>query len=524
VSRLRREDWAGAAVALGGLGLIAVSAVLLRSTHGGDPSIYLSYSRNFADGHIFEFNPGEFSSGSTSPLWAAILALPYLLGLGATGAKVLGAAFTCAAFALSVAAAARATGSLLAAAVAGLYVVVMLTLSGLLLYESALIVALVALSVLLGLRLAERRKSGEPLTARELVPLALVWAAIPLSRPDAVLLVVIQIAALWWFAAARDLRDLGRLLAAAAAAAIPALAYYAYSLIELGTPSTSSQGRAFQFQELADHRLGALCPDNKTLRFVCSRPAIWGFLAAFVGVAVLVRRGSRWLALYAAGAIAAYLLVLTFVTPGDYDTSRYLLPLAPLVVVAAAAALRAATSNRLALVLAGVVAVLLGVAAVDVPVDARNGRDGDRYSLETVAHKDAAAIVNARAARGDVVLAYEVQVRYWLRDDLSVLSLDGITDGKVADYAERDIAGFLRRYRPRLWIIDTSTDRGGRPYLGRSVLGTAARRLADDPSLQATTAGGFTFRVVERRRGPLPYRFGAWRMVVEIDYGAGPRG
>jgi hypothetical protein len=81
------------------------------------------------------------------------------------------------------------------------------------------------------------------------------------------------------------------------------------------------------------------------------------------------------------------------------------------------------------------------------------------YTFDTITQRSAARIVNGLAAPGDRVLAYEVQSRYWLRRDVEILSLDGITDGKVFPYEKRGrLPAFLLRYRPRFWIADTATD------------------------------------------------------------------
>ena len=59
-----------AAVAAAALGaaVVTVAAYRLFHTFFGDPTIYLIYARNAAHGDVFSFNPGHFSSGSTSPL------------------------------------------------------------------------------------------------------------------------------------------------------------------------------------------------------------------------------------------------------------------------------------------------------------------------------------------------------------------------------------------------------------------------------------------------------------------------
>jgi hypothetical protein len=85
-------------IAAAGALAIAYTAYRLRDRYIGDAAIYLPYARNAADGHLFQFNVGEFSSGSTSPLWALVLALPYLFGAGIGGAKVMAALVAVVAF------------------------------------------------------------------------------------------------------------------------------------------------------------------------------------------------------------------------------------------------------------------------------------------------------------------------------------------------------------------------------------------------------------------------------------------
>ena len=46
-----------------------------------DAWIHQTYARNLAQNGRLEFTPGVMSTGSTAPLWTALLALGYLLGL-----------------------------------------------------------------------------------------------------------------------------------------------------------------------------------------------------------------------------------------------------------------------------------------------------------------------------------------------------------------------------------------------------------------------------------------------------------
>jgi hypothetical protein len=111
-----------------------------------------------------------------------------------------------------------------------------------------------------------------------------------------------------------------------------------------------------------------------------------------------------------------------------------------------------------------------------------------------------------------------VQTRYFLRPDVTLLSLDGITDGLVAPYlASADLASFIRRYRPTLWIANNAGSY--RPYLGRSILQRALDALGDSPATAATyTESGITFESVARRTRPMPRGFAGWTMLVRITY------
>lgn len=510
---------------LAGLALVAGAAVVMRRTYGGDPTIYLPYARNLADGRLFQYNPGEFSSGSTSPLWAVLLSIPYLLGAGFKGAKAFAALWTAAAYLLSFAAARRVTGSNVAAGIAALWVVTALTLTGLLIFESSLAVALVAGSLWLTARVAERQAEGRSLDARALAPLVLLWAALPLARPEAAVLVPIQAAAVL-LAGTRRRRELALTIGAMAVAALPAAGYFGYSLVEFGVASMSTEGRSLALRETSTERLGPLYLSNDALEYLFSSPAVFAFVPALAGLVIMARRPiARAVALHALAGIGAYVFLVSFVSPGSFDTSRYLLPIAPFLVVGVAGALRAVSGTRVAVPAFLVAAALLGIPAADMLFDDARTLARGQFTFDNITQREAAERVNALAAPGDEVLAFEVQSRYFLRDDVDVLSLDGITDGRAFEYIERkDVAGFLRRYRPRFWIADTSTDidprRPGtalRPYLEDSVLTAAVKRARANPDLGRTSVAGIEFRLMALRP-KLPHTSGAWTMVFELRY------
>ena len=91
---VRPAAWLDPALMVVAATLVVAIGIVLFGTFWGDPVIYLPYARNIASGDFFSYNPGEFSSGSTSPLWAVLLSIPYLAGTGHGGAKVFSLLFT----------------------------------------------------------------------------------------------------------------------------------------------------------------------------------------------------------------------------------------------------------------------------------------------------------------------------------------------------------------------------------------------------------------------------------------------
>jgi hypothetical protein len=517
ISLRERYLWLAPAIVAASLAIILLMGLLLFRTYWGDPAIYLPYARNIARGDFFSYNPGAFSSGSTSPLWALLLSIPFLLGVGPAGAKVFSLLATLLAYLLVLATARRMSGGKLAAALASLYLVEMMTLYGVLMYESSLVVALVALGIAAGERVARRAGGGEPLRFADLLPLILVWGALPVSRPDAVVLVVLQLAALWLGPLRRSMRGGVMLLSAALIAAVPSLFYFGYSQITLGTISVSSRCRAFALHEMAQ-RLGPLLYSKSALGYLGS--ILYAILLAAIGLDLFRQESRRgWFAWYGGAALLFYPLLLVFASPVTNDLSRYFLPIAPIIVVAVARTLRqwdgaSPVRWKLAALTLGVLFLVKPAASV-----LGDGFDQSRrgYGFEEIMEREAMEKINAIAHRGDTVLAYEVQDRYYLRDDIGLLSLDGITDGKVAPYLESgDMGAFLRRYRPAYWVANNSVDY--RPYLERSILSSVAESFRLDSTRRELRQDGITFRVIERRSRPMPKGFAGWTMILGLSY------
>jgi len=506
-------------VLLLGLATILLAGLMLFRTFWGDPSIYLPYAVNIAHGDFFSYNPGQFSSGSTSPLWAVLLSIPYLLGTGYVGAKIFSLLTTLIAFALVFHAVRRINGPTLGPALATLFVVEMMALYGVLMYESSLVVILVTLALLAGDRLIREEASDGRGRISTLLLLGAVWGALPLTRPDAVVIVPMQILALWGFAGERTPRRLVRLLAVAAVAAIPSALYFGYSLATLGTVSVSSKCRGFALHEAA-RQIGPISFSLPALAYLGA--ILYILLPAAAGLDLQRRNErTRWLSMLGAMLLVVYPVMLVFISPVTNDLARYFLPIAPVIVLAAGRAFarweeRQGIGGRWTLLVA-----LVLVAFVVKPVGAVFGNAFDQstrgYRFDEIVDREAVDTVNAVARPGQTVLAYEVQDRYYLRDDLGILSLDGITDGKVAPYlASADMATFLKRYRPDYWIANDAVDE--RPYLAKSILREVVDVFRFDSARSEYTVDGITFTLLKRRERAMPRGFAGWTMLFSLRY------
>ncbi|MDX6672998.1 MAG: hypothetical protein QOH11_416 [Solirubrobacteraceae bacterium] len=493
---------------------IVVVAVLLIHTFWGDPSIYLSYARNFARGDLFRFDPGgQFSSGVASPLWEGLLSVPFVFGGGSTGARVWSLAIALVAFVVVVGTAHRLTRSALAAGFASFFLVSAFALYAALGYDSAVVISLAALSIVAGESATKHFEEGR-VDVRSVLPLLAVWAALPLARPDASVLVVLELVALATAPPARGRRKTLLLMGAAALAAMPAFAYYGYSQLTLGSYTVSNSTRAIDQKRAADS-LGPLLYSKPAFEYLAS---IWyALLLAAIGIwRFWSTNGRRWLAIYAGTAIAAYCLLLVFY-PVTFYMQRYFLPVAAFIAVGIAQALVYLWRRRLVGIGAVILSVLLLTLSLRDAVDSARQQRAKPYSFNEIMERGVTTRLNQIAPRHATVLAYEVQARFLLRDDLRLLSLNGITDGKVAPYRpKRDMAAFLQRYRPTYWIANDPVKT--LPYTRSSILDTVIRRYESNPRQRTIGAAGIRFELIARRPHPPPVGFAGWRFLFKLGY------
>lgn len=486
---------------LGGVA-VAATGLLLWDTYWGDPTIYLAFARNIARGDFFAFNPGEFSSGSTSPLWACVLALPHAIGLGAAGAKALALVVAVAAWIALVVLVRSLHGGHASGLLAISPAATAVAVPAALLYESGLVVVAGCGALLLGDRLVR-----DP-SRRRLVGLVAVWAALPLLRPEMALFVPLQAFVLATAMPRHRWRALGL---GVLVSAIPAAIDFGTSRTVLGVWSLAGHARGVAMREHAAY-VGPIAVSKALALHLLGTSAV--LLVAAIGFDRLRRDPERrWLAMFGVSAVVLHLTLLAVVVPVADDVARYLLPIAPIVAVAVAHGLDALALGRRAAITTAAAVVFLGVlpwAGLARAVVVQRARG---LTLDEITEREATDLVDAIARPGDAVLAYEVQARYGLRDDVALYSLDALTDARMLDaLGTGDLGEYLRAHRPRFWIVNAAVS--SRRHLKGGILDRARQALT---TTDTAVVDGITFRVLHRRTRPIPPRTAGWEMIVQIE-------
>ena len=453
-----------------GLAAVAAGAWMLGGTFHGDPTIYLVYARNAAEGHLFEFNPGTFSSGVASPLWTLVLAVPFVVGAGITGAKIWTAVWALTALASTTLAVRRLTGSTLAATIGAAVAVPGLAYYGVMTYDSGLTVTLVALSLI---------ARGPALAG--------IWALMFFDRPELAIVIGLEALALGW----------RRFVPLAALAALPAGVYYAYSHVTLGSYSVSNVTRTIDNTELAT-RVGPLLVSGPALDYLLG-------MAPLAAIAALGLWSNRRHALVVGGVLAAFAAVLVLY-PVTLYVQRYALAAMPLLALGVGLAI--ARFRLLAIAVGALVATPALAWLVAASLAGQHG-----FMFDVVTERTVVERLNTLAPPQATVLGYEVQDRWYLRSDLDYLAVNGLTDGLITPWRERgDVTGYLKTYCPAIWIANDQ-DFGVAYYRG-TILETAYRELMT--GRMQIELEGITFTVVDRPAPPLSGFAGA-RMLVRLD-------
>ena len=199
--RLGRSDvlWLASLLLVGclTLGAFALTAQRFTGGQGGVPLddawIHFQFARNLARGDGLSFNPGEPTSGSTAPLWTALLAAVYFVGGGfPVAGQVLSGVCFLAALVATYALTLRLTGTRWAGWLAGAIVAVngRMVWAGLSALETTLFAALSLLAI--GAHITDRTAGRYRLGTAALFGLA------ALTRPEGYLLFALSLADFLW--------------------------------------------------------------------------------------------------------------------------------------------------------------------------------------------------------------------------------------------------------------------------------------------------------------------------------------
>jgi hypothetical protein len=473
--------------------LVALIAAPFALNLAGDAQVHLTIAEGFAAGRPFQYNPnGEIVVASTSPFWTMLLALLYTLvgPLAPAFLPFVSLTFWLAAAYLLYRVAREYWGFRGAA----LWGVVLLWAAHVTIVANALggleNVASALQLLLLYYLTADRR----PPTAARSAVIGLVLGWVLLTRPDgglfALILFTLWLPILWTTAGGRRSGDrsrlvVGGLLIIALSAAVVLLPWFAYQYAVTGQVLTDSS-----VARLYNGRMGSLMiipgrlylhPKALISLATAFLPVVVGFLVTTGALAarfVRARSGDRsrlWLAVYRENfpRIAAVLLVIagvlfyTFVV-GAEAFGRYFLPLFPFFFMAGVAGLESvyhrltAVGRRAAVVLLALsVLFLTATSAVDAyrrlgpgrftPVSALDviyGPANLRYYSANVPFLVAApanrtaqtdAFLRELGAPADArasIAVTEVQLRYFLDERVTVLSLDGRTSAEILTYID----------------------------------------------------------------------------------------
>ncbi|MFC1735928.1 hypothetical protein ACFL1X_07410 [Candidatus Hydrogenedentota bacterium] len=503
------------------LGSVFLNAFLLLNTFHGDPSIYLIYARNIAQTDFFSFNPGEFSSGSTSPLWAVILSLAFFFPHSVYIAKLLSLLFTLVAILLTYMMSLKLSGSKTSSAVATFALLPFLAFPGLMLYESSLIICLVNLLIWFLHDILDNQISFSP---RRIMFIGLVWAAIPLCRPDASIMVALSIATL--VIALREEREhLLMLTLTLILALTPSFLYFGYSHVSLGTFSTSSLCRTLAFWEGSQDKslriLGVALSTNPSRFFVAFPIIFWSGFAVWGWQSKYWKNESmpaRWFLILAP---LAHIVLLSIALPDctPKEIERYILPVIPFLVSLSAIGLARlfgpSISRRRILCLAVLCLPFLCWSVQRATKESLKQRKRG-LSFDVITERAVVEHLNEIAEPSATLLAYEVQTRYYLRSDLRLLSLDGITDGKVAPHLSKgDISSFLWKHKPNYWLANDAVFY--RSYLAKGILNAAVIKTGDREGA-SVIIDDITFTNMRKRKEPSLKHFADYRQLYRLTY------
>ncbi len=483
----RAVRWARIALAIV-VASAALSAVLYGPVFGGDPEIHIIFAHNLLRGYPLQFNPGEYTSGETSPLYMVLVAAMDL-AVGAyvpLAMKAVGVVSLLALCGLLYRAARQQGASPPLALVLGALPLFFpsLTFQALLGMENMLFAASVVLVLQMWL---DAPRGGR-------VRLALGLAMLPLFflRPETVLLgTCLALLGI----ADRDGRGLVALGIGAAATLATVLAIEHATGVPLQAPGALRA--AFSKLDGIDLRLFGqhLALNPKVLRQLAYGAPLAALLAWNRKAARLTRDEAIILAVLYGLPLLLHLFV---VFPSTHISRYFLYANAALLFVFARGMARVEVRGQAAAAGIVVVLVLLGATVVPYEHHARTAMDMNRVE-ETIAeltpgfvaaNSDALYEALGRPPVPVVIAVGEVQLRGRLDDRFVVRSLDGVVDHRMADFVRVgriDQAGYLKA-RKVAFLMNIADPHRNPPFFSIGQLPTLG---------PVVKADGLCFRYIE---------------------------
>jgi hypothetical protein len=489
-----------------------ICGYLLFNTFWGDSTIYIIYAKNIASGNFFSFNPGEFSSGATSPLWALILSTGFILGNGIIFAKVIGIIFTLLALITTYKVSAVITKSKIGSAIGTGFLFDFLILSGLFFYESSLIVCLISISILLTFYIIQKQNN------RYLWILGAIWSLIPLVRPEAIFIVFLNLFVLI-FKYRKNREFSFKILFIFFLSLLPSILYFGYSYFKLGLLSSSTFCRIFMSQYTANY-FQDLYFWPITLIF-SELTVLMGLFIGTFGILKSMKDNSfKWLIFFGLVCISIFILIFTIYSPPLHmiDAKRYVLPIIPFIVIFISIGISKILSTykfSFSIILISLITLTLVVSPAVGYITSSMDLKNSELNFDTITEKNAIEYINSIAEPNATILAFEVQDRFYLRPDLKILSMDGITDGKIAPYlSNHDINGFLWKYKPKYWIANEATSL---PFFSDSMLSEVVEKTGHEEGNEITI-NGITFKNIKPRKEPVNTEFWGYTQIYELSY------
>lgn len=431
-----------------------VRSVIEKVGHPGAPLddayIHFQYARAIAEGHPMRYQAGEpISTGATSFVWPALLALPHALGL--RGEAVLWAAWALSYAALAgLAWEARSLTNPLAGRGAAIGAAAMTLLFGGFVWCAASGMEVVPFAWLVAhatRRAAEWVELPERRTRRELRWLFALALLAPLTRPEGAITSFVLAAAVL----VRPLEATARGRARAVALVVAALAPQLLLLLLTGRATSSTAEVKLLFGNPYYSLSAATLANAKTLVGTILNGEVWSaeFLpkgaapVALAGLVALAWRGHASGRIFRAGAIL--ILALSMFVPCTYVTFlwnrlRYLWPFATGWLIGAACLARAV----------GAAAAVLGPRTSVVTTALVAGGFAGALSMRL----DWVIEDVAQSASG--IHRQQVALGHWARENLPKDARIGVNDtGAIAYFGDRrtfDVVGLTTPTEGRYWV------------------------------------------------------------------------